>query len=70
VGLALAQQGKMDEAFAELGEGRALVSSLKEKFSASTALAQDLTWFNKTMGGLKEAVAPAPQELEAKPVLH
>jgi tetratricopeptide (TPR) repeat protein len=69
VGLALAQQGKMDAAFAELREGRELVAKLKEKSSASAALTQDLVWFDKTLAGLEEAVAPVPQELEAKPEL-
>lgn len=39
VGLALAQRGKMDDAFAELRKGRALVAGLKDKSSASAALA-------------------------------
>jgi hypothetical protein len=70
VGLALAQRGKMDDAFAELRKGRALVAELKDKSSASAALAQDLVWFDKTLAGLEDVVAPAPQELEAKPELH
>lgn len=70
VGLALAQRGKMDDAFAELCKGRALVAELKDKSSASAALAQDLVWFDKTLAGLEDVVAPAPQELEAKPELH
>ncbi len=70
VGLALAQRGKMDDAFAELRKGRALVAGLKDKSSASAALAQDLVWFDKTLAGLEDVVAPAPQELEAKPELH
>lgn len=70
VGLVLAQQGKMDDAFAELRKGRALVAQLKENSSTSAALAQDLVWFDKTLAGLEEAVAPAPQESEAKPELH
>jgi hypothetical protein len=65
VGLALAQQGKIDEAFAELHEGRELVAGLIEKFSASAALAQDLVWFDKTLGGFKEATAPAPGPQES-----
>jgi hypothetical protein len=50
--------------------GRELVSSLTEKFSASAALDQDLAWFDETLGGLKEAIAPEPQELEAQPDPH
>jgi tetratricopeptide (TPR) repeat protein len=70
VGIALAQRGKMDDAFVELHKGRALVAELKDKSSASAALAQDLVWFDKTLAGLKDVVAPAPQESEAKPELH
>jgi hypothetical protein len=37
------------------------------KFPASAALAHDLVWFDKTIAGLNEAIAPVPQEVQAEP---
>ena len=67
VGLALAQQGKVEEARAELKLGREKIAELKQQFPSNTGLAADLTWFDSTLAKLDEAHEAVPRKRRAKP---
>jgi hypothetical protein len=67
IGLALAQQGKVEEARKELKLGRQKIVGLKQQFPANTDLTTDLTWFDSTLAKLDQTHEAAPAEAQAKP---
>jgi tetratricopeptide (TPR) repeat protein len=67
IGLALAQQGKVEEARQELKLGREKIVGLKQQFPANTGLTADLTWFDSTLAKLDPSHEAVPAEAQAKP---